>query len=89
MRSRISIRGRVRPSVGPSVRRPVGWSRVIFEDEKYAYQAHLVPCIILCRVSSCQSAEMSIFVVVILFDGSIEITMEIFLRLFGNEWIFR
>ena len=57
MRCRISVRGRVRPSVGPSVRPSVHWSvlpsvhrsvgpsRVIFEGEKYAYQAHLVPCI--------------------------------------------
>ena len=44
MRRRISIRGRVRPSVGPSVR----ISRVIFEGEKYAYKAHPVPCIRPC-----------------------------------------
>ena len=44
MRRRISIRGRVRPSVRPSVCP----SRVIFEGEKYAYKAHLVPCIRPC-----------------------------------------
>ena len=32
----------------PSVRRSVGPSHVIFEAEKYAYEAHLVPCIRSC-----------------------------------------
>ena len=40
MRRRISMRGRVRPT------------RVIFEGEKYAYQAHLVPCIRPCLKKS-------------------------------------
>ena len=31
-----------------SVRPSVGRSRVIFEVEKYAYKAHLVPCILPC-----------------------------------------
>ena len=44
MRRRIFIRGCVRSSVGPSVR----MSRVIFEGEKNAYLAHLVPCIRPC-----------------------------------------
>ena len=48
MRRRISIRGRVRPSVGPQVHRSVGPSRVIFGGENYAYQAHLVRCIWPC-----------------------------------------
>ena len=48
MRRRISTSGHVRPSVGPSVRPSVGPSRVVFEGEKNAYQAHLVPCIRPC-----------------------------------------
>ena len=43
MRSRIFLKNYVRPSVRPS--------RVIFEGEKYAYQAHLVPCIRPCFTS--------------------------------------
>ena len=49
-RSCSSVRPQVRRSVGPSV----GPSRVIFEGEKYAYQAHLVPCIRPCFYSGSQ-----------------------------------
>ena len=44
MRSCLSVR----PSVRPSVRLSVCPSRVFFEGEKYAFQAHLVPCIRPC-----------------------------------------
>ena len=54
---RISMRGRVRPSVRPSVR----MSRVIFEDEKNAYWAHLVPCIRPC-LSTAAVEEASVYI---------------------------
>ena len=60
MRRRISIRGRVRPSVRRSVGPSVGPSRVIFKGEKYAYQAHLVPCIRPCFLSLCLSICMGV-----------------------------
>ena len=51
MHRRISIRGRVRPSVRPAYR-SVRMSHVIFKGEKYAYyKACLVPCIRPCFLS--------------------------------------
>ena len=51
MRVRISIRGRVRPLVRRSVGPSVGPFRVIFEGEKNAYYAHLVPCTLVLKKS--------------------------------------